>query len=262
MCDDEDDCCTIIRGPQGDTGFQGRIAMRGAQGEIGYQSDIVIIGNQGPQGAMGSAQLGFLGPPGVQGPLDLLGAQGTVGNNGFASTYGPQGTSGDRGPQGFQGLSEIGTQGPQGFEHAGFQGAIGRQGYPDRGPQGFTGSVIPIQTTPVDDALFFQPGVSPTTIILPSMVVGPGTYNVICNLSIQNSQGNATLTFQLPGSTANQIITVSAPNPIIYYRVYLQSRITTVSASTNIGPLVSKSITDPALVQILVFFSLLIVQVA
>lgn len=258
MCDDEDDCCNIIPGPQGAVGFQGRIAMRGWQGEIGYQADIVIIGNQGPQGIVGTSTTGFRGVTGVQGDA-IRGTQGPDGLIGFASANGPQGVSGGRGPQGAQGVSEIGAQGSQGMENMGIAGQLGIQGMVDPGPQGFPGSVMPpIATMLFNENTYVEPAEF-GTVVMPSAVVGPGTYLVICDMTVWHATADGTLTFQLGSS--DQSVAVHFGTDEIGNRVHLQMFASPIAPSVPIGPIVYKQPGDPAGLSIIANTSLIVFKI-
>ena len=263
MCDtDDDNCCPVRTGAQGDVGYQGESGMRGYQGDVGYQSQVVVIGNQGPQGVAGPGLEGPLGNLGLQGP-SLRGLDGAQGPQGFASTDGPQGVSGERGNQGFEGLAEQGIQGLQGYQgldQQGTRGFQGSQGLVNQGPQGAIGPIMSLTITTYDGLQSVAASSFGALNIVNAANVGAGTYVVIFDGAVQCPPNGASYTIAQPGSACNQIVMNTGINSV-YFPVSLQSRITTPVGPTNVGPNIIASFGAPP-AEFNVKFLVQIIQIA
>lgn len=140
-CDDDEEYTPQPRGAQGVMGFQGNPA-RGYQGPAGFQgTDVQGRGIQGDVGLQGPLTIGERGFQGAQGneTYGLPGFQGIDGTPGMDDWRGVQGS---RGPQGYDGIKQLGPQGIDGTKPVvGKRGDVGFQGsytYGPQGPQGFT----------------------------------------------------------------------------------------------------------------------------
>jgi len=227
-CDDED-CCDKQMGPQGDIGYQGRIAQIGFQGDVGYQSAIAI---PGAQGAQGYASYVFTGPPGILGVEGdpNYGSQGSTGWIGL-DNIGPQGFLGSQGPQGDSGEHNIGPQGPQGDFTFGPQGFIGNTGFDSALIQGPQGLDSPKLLEVVNDSGTL--GLTPLNTTILNYLLPAGTYYVFFNGTFVRVADSAFSEFKFSTNNVTQNVTfgtyLGTPQ---YIGINMQDRIT-YGATTN-----------------------------
>jgi len=161
---------TLIRGPPGPPGAQGRPGLNGPRGppgengpigppgKVGPRGPSGEPGDQGPRGFQGVA--GNVGPRGPVGPIGPIGVDGVPGGNGPRGVQGVAGDIGPRGPRGIQGV--IGPIGPVG--PIGPMGPVGSQGI--QGLPGIPGNELVITPFQLINANTTIPFTSKTTFVL------------------------------------------------------------------------------------------------